>query len=376
MTAVFMEGIGVATPPYGATQKRLVHFISDALALPSEDARFVRRVGERSGIDHRFACILERETHDVEPLAQRFYPVAGVEPDLGLRMRAFVEHAGRLAVDAASRALRDASHAGTDSRTISHLVTFSCTGFASPGFDDAIVRSLGLAPTMKRMHIGFMGCHAAINALRAAQNIVESDAGSRVLLAGVELSSLHLHRSSRRDQLVASCIFGDGAAAAIVSARPGGPYRLVDTASLHVPGTSGAMAWTIGERAFEMSLSDGVPALLAEHVPRLMPRWCESLRSDPEALRSRGLWCIHPGGPRVLSEVMNALDLASGSDAGSREILRRYGNMSSTTTLFILDRMRREAVEASTPCVALAFGPGLVIESAMLIRERAVEPPR
>lgn len=364
-------GLGTATPAHRASQRGFAQFIIDSLALKDDDAAFVRMIARRSGIDYRHSVILDRSTEGDACLSQSFYspPERGTPRTTAERMRAFESMAPPVAIEAARRALRDAEALGAGDPTgITHLVTFSCTGFSAPGIDAALVRGLELPRTVERIHIGFMGCHAAINALRAARAIVGADGGARVLLAGVELSSLHMLASTRRDHLVSACLFGDGAAAAVVAAHSGAPIRILRTGSIVFPDSERAMGWTIGDGGFEMTLAESVPDRIGALVGPWVGEWLGMSRDEP-AFR-RLAWCVHPGGPRVLDVVSESLGLPAEAMLPSREVLREFGNMSSVTTLFILERMfrswRSRGGREACRAVALGFGPGLAGEAALV----------
>ncbi|MFG0326451.1 MAG: type III polyketide synthase [Phycisphaerales bacterium JB037] len=366
---IAIRGTGLALPAHSATQQQFAEFFIERLALKAHDARFVRLISRKSGILRRHACILNSTNPDDRPLSQDLYPAPHLpEPGLGDRMLAYAEHAGPLARTAAHRAIDDAS-SGTalSPSSITHLVTFSCTGFNAPGIDQRLIADLGLSHAVERIHIGFMGCHAAINALRVARAIIAADLGATVLVAGVELSSLHLLRTDRRDQLVASCMFGDGAAAVVLSAGPA-RFELIDTFSRIIPDSSAQMGWSIGSHAFEMTLGEAVPDLIGQAAPSLWPQMTRGAGEPPDRLRDHALWCVHPGGPRVLEEVEQSLTLRPDAMDASRAVLRDLGNMSSVTTLFILDRLKRSETPGVRPrsVIALAFGPGLACEGAVL----------
>lgn len=368
-TPIAIRGTGLALPPHSATQQQFAEFFIERLALRAHDARFVRAISRKSGIHRRHACILNSTNPDDRSLSQEFYPPPPrPEPGLGDRMHAYAAHAGPLVLAAADRALADASsRTALAHSSITHLVTFSCTGFNAPGIDQQLIAGLALSHAVERVHIGFMGCHAAINALRVSRAIIAADPGATVLIAGVELSSLHLLRTDRRDQLVASCMFGDGAAALVLSAGSA-RLELVDTFSRIIPDTSAQMGWSIGAHAFEMTLGEAVPDLIGQAAPSLWPQMTRGAGEPPDRLRDDALWCVHPGGPRVLEEVEQSLALRTDALDASRAVLRDLGNMSSVTTLFILDRLKRSETPGSRPrsVIALAFGPGLACEGAVL----------
>jgi predicted naringenin-chalcone synthase len=281
-------------------------------------------------------------------------------PTTARRMRYYAEVAPPLAVTAAADAVRKS---GLGAAELTHLVTVSCTGFVAPGLDLALIGGLGLRPTVERTHVGYMGCHGALNGLRVARAFASAEPAARVLLCCVELCSLHYHYGWNPSKMVANALFADGAAAVVGAPTAAAPdaWRVAATGSCLVPDSADAMTWTIGEHGFEMTLSKQVPALIARHLRPWLAAWLER---EGVALSEVRSWAIHPGGPRILSAVEEGLDLPREAAAASRAVFAAHGNMSSPTVLFILDRLRRQG--ASRPCVALAFGPGLMAEAVLL----------
>ena len=214
--------------------------------------------------------------------------------------------------------------------------------------------------------LGFMGCLAKrSNGLRVARALTGSDPSARVLLCAAELCSLHFQYGFDAEQAVANALFADGAAALVGSSEAADtpePWRVVANGSCLVPGTADVMSWQIGDHGFEMTLSPHVAHLIAAHLRPWLVSW---LAARGLALGDVASWAIHPGGPRILDAVEEALELDRSATAHSRDVLASYGNVSSPTVLLIIDRLRRHG--ASLPCVAALwpFGPGLTIEAAL-----------
>jgi predicted naringenin-chalcone synthase len=227
------------------------------------------------------------------------------------------------------------------------------------------VRRLRLAPSVRRVHVGFMGCHAALNALEVASALATAQPGAAVIVCCTELCSLHFQYGFDAEQAVANALFADGAAAAVVTVapetRPSSGFALLGFASRLVEGAAGAMTWRILDHGFAMTLSPRVPALVARALRPWIDDW---LAGSGLRVRDVPSWAIHAGGPRIVGAVARALELPAAAVAPSRAVLRACGNMSSATVLFILDRLRRAG--APRPCVALAFGPGLAVEAVLL----------
>jgi len=352
-----IEGIGIALPKLSLPQEVSAAWSQEA-AWGNGRRRLIPAVFLRTGIRRRYSVVLEGE-----PARQHFFPPARDAADGGpttrARMERYALEAGALAVRAARAALADAS--GPPAPPVSHLVTVSCSGFKAPGFDVHLIKELGLDPSTTRTHVGFMGCHGALNGLRVARAFAESDPAARVLLCAVEMCSLHYDYRTETARILANALFADGAAA-LVARRGDGAWRHVASGSVILPASEDLMTWSIGDHGFEMGLSPRVPEAIAEHVKPWLAGW---LAAQGLALSDVRSWAIHPGGPRILDVVEGSLGLPPDATADSRTVLEEYGNMSSPTVLFILDRLRRR--DAPRPCVALGFGPGLAAEAALFL---------
>jgi alpha-pyrone synthase len=266
-------------------------------------------------------------------------------------MKTYQREAPRLAVTTLDLLRREAgSLAG-----VTHLIVTSCTGFYAPGLDVDIVLECGLSPKVQRTLIGFMGCHAALVGLRNAKQIIESDPEAMVLMVNLELCSLHLQQTERLDRLVSFLLFSDGCAASLITARPEG-LRL-DSCTSHLSlADADRMAWHIEDSGFAMTLDAGLPARIR--------KWFRSNAelSEPEAAK---LWAVHPGGRRILDSMQNVCGLSDEQMSFSRDVLRRYGNMSSASVMFVLRELMLAYAETAEPLPgrAIAFGPGLTVET-------------
>jgi predicted naringenin-chalcone synthase len=327
--------------------------IADRITPPEVDRAVLARLADRSGIDER-GCA-------AAGAGAAFYPDPGAAspPGTALRMALWSRTARVLALRAASEAL---SRAAIDPSRITHVITASCTGFESPGLDAHLIEELRLSRACRRLNVGFMGCHAAVNALSVAAAFVRADPAARVLVVCAEISSAHLHYGARLDRLIANTLFADGVAAAVVAADgPGDALRFVRSDSVLMEGSVAEMAWEVGDHGFEMTLGAAVPDLLRSGVGPWVRGILAEEAIDPMAV---GGWAIHPGGPRVIDAVLESLALEPRHGESSRAILRDFGNMSSATLLFIMRAMRERGIPR--PWVALAFGPGIAGEALLL----------
>jgi len=367
---VSVRSIGVAVPPTILRQDEIRDVFRDQPGRSRLAQRLIGAAFDASAIDTRHTVIAEFDG-PVAGAAPVFYD-AGLRrvevPPTGARNDVYIEHAPPLLLEAARRAIDSAP--GITASDVTHVVTASCTGFFAPGPEYVLVRDLGLAATTERYHLGFQGCFAAFPALRAAQAFCEARPDAVVLVVCVELCSIHLHASDDPDVILASSVFADGAAAAIVSARPDdaiAPVIEFDSWSTAlVPDGETDMAWTIGDHGFEMILSAAVPKLIGEHLDTALQPLLAATGGGV-TVESIDHWAIHPGGRSILDRVQQRLSLDDALLAPSRGVLREYGNMSSATVLFILQRLLEGAApDADERICALAFGPGLTIESGLM----------
>lgn len=356
-----LRGSGLALPEFSIAQEQAAVLARD-LSDRAQDDRALLALYRRSGVRRRHSVLLE--TPAAGACQQSFYQPASDNSDRGpttaCRMRRYDREALPLALAACQRALQSAR---IDATNISHLVTASCTGFAAPGVDLGLIQQLGLRNETVRTHVGFMGCHAMMNALRVAAAFATSDSESEVLVCAVELCSLHQQYHPDAQQAVANALFGDGAAATIVSsaANGDGDWELVSQRSWVLPDTAELMHWSIGNHGFQMSVSPQVPAIIRRQLGENLAPW---LAEHGWCAAEIGSWAIHPGGPRILAACAAGAGFRDELLQPSRDVLAQFGNMSSPTVLFVLDQLAKQS--ARRPCVMLAFGPGLTIEAALL----------
>jgi len=360
-----IRGLGTALPATRLTQEEALGLARVLCCRTPEQTTWVPLMYAGTGIRGRNISLPRQLVEDVlrgtRLSGSVFLPSGEAEdsgPSTAARMALYAEHAGPLALSAALRAMEEAR---LPAHGITHLVTVSCTGFAAPGVDLALIEGLKLSPEVARTHVGFMGCHGAINGLRVAGAFTQADPRALVLLCAVELCSLHYHYGWDPQKIVANALFGDGAAALLADSTGQG-WRLAACGSCWLPDSASAMTWEIGDHGFAMTLSRQVPRLIYEHLRPWLQDWLGRLNRSLADIRS---WVIHPGGPKILDAVQEGLNLPDEALSASRAVFAEQGNMSSPTILFILDRLRRAA--APRPCLALAFGPGLAAEAALFV---------
>ena len=356
MTA-YLNHIACAVPPH---ERQRVFVESLPLWAGSSDVvAKLKEIVANSHIDQRFTVL----PVPFDTPTERGYYRVGALPSTGERMKTYQREAPRLAVTTLDLLRQEAgSLAG-----VTHLIVTSCTGFYAPGLDIDIVRECGLSPKVQRTLIGFMGCHAALVGLRSAKQIIESDPEAMVLMVNLELCSLHLQQTDRMDRLVSFLLFSDGCAASLITARPEG--LRIDCCTSHLSlADAERMAWHIEDSGFAMTLDAGLPARIR--------KW---FRSSAELSKPEGakLWAVHPGGRRILDSLQSVYGLSDEQMSFSRDVLRRYGNMSSASVMFVLRELMLAHAETAEPLPgrAIGFGPGLTVETLDFTAVRARPRP-
>ena len=276
------------------------------------------------------------------------------------RMERYVAEALPLGKEAVGAAL---DNAGVSAADVGYFAVATCTGYATPGIDILLARDLGMPASTQRLMVGHMGCYAAIPALGAVSDAAAARGLTGVLLCN-ELTSLHAQpASAETQQVVAHALFSDAAAAVVcVPGRPG--LQLVDLVASTDTEHVDKMSWDVTDLGFRMGLSPRVPDVLGRQVHRVV---AGMLDRHGLALSDVRGWAVHPGGPRILDIVQDRLGLIDDDLAPSRDTLRDYGNCSSGTVLIALGEVqRRSALRDGDAVVAMAFGPGLTLYTALL----------
>jgi prepilin-type processing-associated H-X9-DG protein len=358
----YVTAFGTANPPSRVAQSRIADFMVKAMQLGGKEERKLRAVFRSSGIDFRHSVLDDfartsdfsffPNTDDLEPF-----------PTTAERMESFRRHALSLSVEAVRNAF-GTRFRGAD---ISHLITVCCTGMYAPGLDIDIMNCCGLSPATHRICLNFMGCYAAISAVRTADALCRADADARVLIVCTELCSLHFQKEFSEDNLLANALFADGSAAVIVESHTNQrvALRALRFHSHILKEGDHDMAWNIGDTGFEMKLSSYIPDLIRNGIRQLAIA-CASqagLRIEDIAY-----FAIHPGGKRILEAVEAELNIPPAGNRFAYDVLRDYGNMSSPSVLFVLRRIVDTLTKADhhQHVLSFAFGPGLTMESMVL----------
>jgi predicted naringenin-chalcone synthase len=335
----------------------ILHFMQTVYAVTEADKRKMRFLYRQSGIGQRYSVIADysRETAD-----WKFYPpTENLEPfpSLEQRMMVYNKQAPLLSVDA----VRDCLKATHDPKAITHLITVSCTGMSAPGLDLQLVELMDLDKNIFRTSVNFMGCYAAIHALKMADVICRADTNAQVLVVCTELCTLHFQREGTMDNITSSLLFGDGSAAVLVAGdeMKDEGLTLDHFYSEIVPKGKRDMAWELSSTGFLMTLSGYIPDLLEEDFSAIVD---QALSRETITKEEISHWCIHPGGKRILEAIHKSLGFTNGQLNPSYEILNQFGNLSSATILFVLKEMMKEK-KAVKKLFAAAFGPGLTVET-------------
>jgi len=356
MTAIL--GIGTAVPDYRLEQEETAGRIAEALCAYPDSARWAKRLFKQCGVKTRYTC----ESNLLEPSNNcRYFSLAEdhLAPSTKERMGMYKQQSEPLAFRAAQKALEDSQ---TYSSEITHLITVSCTGQFLPGLDTLLVKKLGLAQTVNRIPLNFLGCAAGLKAICLSKELIQHDHKAKVLIVTVELCTLHIQPSTSREALFGASFFGDGASACVVGQCSEGSrsaiFELGSSHSVLLPDCAEEMVWEVGNYGFDLFLSTKIPKLIREFIPEQIGQLIGS-----DGLPS--LWAIHPGGKGIIDALEEVYELTEEQTSPSRTVLKNYGNMSSATILFVLDTMRKQLSanwSMKTNGIALAFGPGLSCE--------------
>jgi len=380
---VAILGIGTSLPNYRLDQADTSLRLGQALVDAPDSARWAKRMFKQCGVETRYTC--EPNLLETGDDCRYFNRSASqFAPSTADRMETYKRESVPLGLKAARAALLDGK---VNASEITHLITVSCTGQFLPGMDTILVQHLGLKDTVNRIPLNFLGCAAGLKAIALAKQLVVSHASAKILVVCVELCTLHIQPSSRREALFGASFFGDGSSACIVGCtnfgetHPGGGvsgsdlgiFQLGNEHSILLPGSAEDMVWEVGNYGFDLYLSPRIPRLIGQYVPEQIEYLIQG-DEKPE------LWAIHPGGKGIIDTLEEIFDLTAGQTGPSRNVLRNYGNMSSATILFVLQEMRQEldasqsGITKSSPSdsshdaagrkhgIALAFGPGLSCE--------------
>ena len=345
----FINQIEVAVPKNDGHQRFVAYL--PKLVKDDRHLRVLTKLASKCQIDHRYSVL--NPSPDPAGLDGDGFFEPGQFASTSKRMERYRREALPLAEGPVGRILEK-----TAASEISHLIVTSCTGFYAPGLDLELQKRFGMRSGLERTMIGFMGCYAAFNGMKAARHIVTANPAARVMMVNLELCSLHLQETDDMEELLAFMQFADGCAASLIS----GERYVLELERFRcevIPEGEELIRWGVGDMGFDMSLSMEVPQALGHHLPDLMPKIV-----SPEERAALKLWAVHPGGRSILDAVQSKLGVTDAEMEPSRSVLRDFGNMSSATIMFVLKQILSRP-EARGPGIAMAFGPGLTLETVL-----------
>lgn len=352
--------IGTANPVHRHQQNDIMRFMLDANNPDEKNRKLLPILYHRSGIDTRYSVFSDFS------LARGQWAFFGdncTMPSLEKRMAFYNQEAVKLSVSAIKDCLKTDKNA-TSTQEITHLITVTCTGLSAPGLDIQLVQALNLSPNIVRTSVNFMGCYAALHALKIADAFCRADASAKVLVVCTELCTLHFQKSNDVDAILSSTLFADGSAACLISGDNEARGLAIKQfySQIALSGQED-MAWQLSSTGFLMTLSSHVPKLIKQEIRHLLENSLQKLGLNTENITD---WAIHPGGKNILEAVQTSLELDAEALNESYEVLKNYGNMSSPTILFVLKKMMESTKTGNI--FAIAFGPGITMESVILER--------
>jgi len=351
--------IGTSVPEHQHKQEDILDFMQRVYALNEGDRRKLRFLYRQGGISTRYSIIPD---YNLPAAAWQFYsPTENLEPfpSLEQRMQWYQQYAAQLSLKAINKCVENFTG------NITHLITVSCTGMSAPGLDLELLELLELPPTTFRTSINFMGCYAAIHALKIADAFCRTDKNANVLIVCTELCTLHFQKEHTIDNMTSSMLFSDGAAAVLITGSNESKGLSIDHfySTVAVKGKKD-MAWELSSRGFLMTLSGYIPELIQEDFNNLVTNAVTAAGLCKEEITH---WCIHPGGKKILEAVHKSLEFTNGQLQNCYTVLKEYGNMSSPTVLFVLEKIMQE-LKTNQQCkiFGAAFGPGISMETFIL----------
>jgi predicted naringenin-chalcone synthase len=360
----YITAIGTANPPNKLHQTAIADFMIKAMQLSDTDARKLRVLYGKTGIESRYSVLADygkKNGFDFFANSDDFEPF----PSTKKRLDLFREHSLNISLEAIAACLLKRPE--VDKKTITHLIVVSCTGMYAPGLDIDLVNALQLTSSLQRLCINFMGCYAAFNALKLADSFCETQPAAKVLVVCTELCSIHFQKKNNENNILANALFADGSACLLVESTPRKGLNLRPESFFCdlLPEGGGDMAWTVGDAGFEMKLTSYVPGIIRSGIKKLTQALLANIAED---FSNVSYFAIHPGGKKILEVIEQELGLAKEHNRHAYAVLKKYGNMSSPTVLFVLNEVCQtlNGVDDGKKILSFAFGPGLTLESMLL----------
>lgn len=348
--------LGTATPKYWLSQTDAFKKLCELFSFGPEDKERIRKLYENSGIQKRHSVSGDflKESSEWEFFSPDYPKTI---PGMTKRNDIYKREALPLALQAVEKALKEW---GGSPQEITHIISVSCTGVVIPGIEFSLIQALGLNKNIYRLGINFMGCFGAFKGLEVANAFAQQNPKHRILVVCTELCSLHIAADHSSDALLANSLFADGAAAVVVGAQPQKSlWEIVKHTSQGLEASEEQMRWEASDHGFVMKLSQYVPVSIARHIEK----FATNLIGEHTTIADCD-WPIHPGGKAIVQTIEKKLDLNKDQTESSWSTLADYGNMSSATFLFVLDKLRNS--KRRKWAAGLGFGPGLSFEGVLL----------
>jgi alpha-pyrone synthase len=355
-TVAVIESIATGAPSRVVNQCDAADRTAELFVEDPQQRERIARVYQKTKIDTRRLA--------VDPMDAEFDAFRRQPATVRDRMNLFYQHAAPLAVEVAGRALAGIPGGAAE---IGMLVFVTSTGFIAPGVDVAIVRQLGLAPSVSRVVVNFMGCAAAMNGIRTAADYVRAYPNMRAMVVCIELCSVNAVFADDVNDVIIHSLFGDGCGAVIIGARevqhPVAPGKVVIRRNFSrlLDGAEDGIVLGVNHNGITCELSENLPDYIYTGVDSVITK----VLADNGLQKSDvDLWAIHPGGPKIIEESVRSLGIPAEDAAVSWEVLARYGNMLSVSLLFVLELIvnQAESTKAISTGVAFSFAPGVAVE--------------
>lgn len=337
-----------ALPPHTITREDVKYYMGRVFDIPERKLEAMMSIVDNAQVHKR---------HAIFPIDYTIEPRA-----LSKTNNEYIEHAVKLGREAAEKCLE---RAGLKPEDIDLIITVSCTGFMIPSLDAHLINLMGFRSNVRRMPFTELGCAAGAMALGRAADYLKANPGGNVLIIAVELPSLTFQRRDiSQANLISSILFGDGAAAVIVSGKETRGPRILVSETYTFPDSLGAMGFDLRDSGFHILLAKDVPEMIGEKIGGLVSGFLERHGRTRDDIKG---WILHPGGARLLGNVEKELGLNKCDTQPSWDILGNVGNLSSATILFILQEwLEKRPLKSGEYAVAAAFGPGFSAEFLLL----------
>lgn len=349
--------IATASPAYKHMQSDILTFMQESYSLDVIGLRKLKFLYDHSGINTRHSVIPD---YNITLKNKEFFPSNPTAPYplLEARMQIFNKEALILSMEAIQKCI----HGIMEAKSITHLITISCTGMSAPGLDIQLMQTLSLPSSTFRTSINFMGCYAAIHGLKLAKMICDSCPNSNVIVVATELCTLHFQKEFTEDNVASSLLFADGSAAVLISncLNHTSKFTLKNFYAEVVEKGKADMAWNLNSKGFLMTLSSYIPQLIEADIEELIQK---ALQINELKFSDITHWCVHPGGKRILDVIQRKIKLTDENLQYARRILFENGNMSSPTVLYVLKEIMENIVDQPATIFGMAFGPGLTMET-------------